>query len=121
MDALQEYFGIKAFDFDVNKQILIDNLNQLKGMTVEEQTFYKKWLEVQGYRDVANKLNTIKARIWRPSDFNDEVGTIKELENCQPELVGLSIFVTTMLSTSSPELSDDSSSESSFRFETTLC
>ncbi len=41
MDALQEYFGIKAFDFDVNKQILIDNLNQLKGMSVEEQTFYK--------------------------------------------------------------------------------
>lgn len=87
MDALQEYFGIKAFDFDVNKQILIDNLNQLKGMSVEEQTFYKKWLEVQGYRDVATKLNTIKARIWRPSDFNDEIGTIKELENCQPELI----------------------------------
>ena len=59
MDALQEYFGIKAFDFEVNKKILIDNLNQLKSMSVEEQTFYKKWLEVQGYRDVANKLNTI--------------------------------------------------------------
>ena len=87
MDALQEYFGIKAFDFEVNKKILIDNLNQLKSMSVEEQTFYKKWLEVQGYRDVANKLNTIKARIWCPSDFNDEVGTIKELENCQPELI----------------------------------
>ena len=87
MDALQEYFGIKAFDFEVNKKILIDNLNQLKSMSVEEQTFYKKWLEVQGYRDVANKLNTIKARIWRPPDFNDEVGTIKELENCQPELI----------------------------------
>ena len=87
MDALQEYFGIKAFDFEVNKKILIDNLNQLKSMSVEEQTFYKKCLEVQGYRDVANKLNTIKARIWCPSDFNDEVGTIKELENCQPELI----------------------------------
>jgi hypothetical protein len=56
-------------------------------MTVEEQTFYKKWLEVQHYRDVANKLNTIKARIWRPTDFNNESGTIKEIENCEPELI----------------------------------
>jgi hypothetical protein len=70
MDALQEYFGIEAFDFNGNKKTLIDNLNFLKAMTVEEQTFYKKWLEVQHYRDVANKLNTIKARIWRPTDFS---------------------------------------------------
>jgi hypothetical protein len=87
MDALQEYFGIQAFDFNTNKKKLIDNLNFLKSMSVEEQTFYKKWLEVQHYRDLANKLNTIKARIWRPTDFNDESGTIKEIENCQPELV----------------------------------
>ncbi len=59
MDALQEYWGIEAFDFEGNKKVLVDNLNRLKAMTVEEQTFYKKWVEVQDYRDVANKLNTI--------------------------------------------------------------
>ena len=84
MDALQEYFGIEAFDFDTNKKKLVDNLNFLKEMSVEEQTFYKKWLEVQNYRDFANKLNVIKARIWRPTNFNDESLTIKEIENCQP-------------------------------------
>jgi hypothetical protein len=87
MDALQEFFGVEAFDFDSNKKSLITNLDYLKAMSVEEQTFYKKWLETQNYRDVASKLNTIKAKIWHPTDINDEVSTIKEIENCQPELV----------------------------------
>jgi hypothetical protein len=87
MDALQEFFGVEAFDFESNKKNLISNLDYLKSMSVEEQTFYKKWLEIQNYRDVASKLNTIKAKIWHPTDINDEVSTIKEIENCQPELV----------------------------------
>ena len=87
MDALQEFFGVEAFDFESNKKNLISNLDYLKSMSVEEQTFYKKWLEIQDYRDIASKLNTIKARIWHPTDINDEVSTIKEIENCQPELV----------------------------------
>jgi hypothetical protein len=87
MDALQEFFGVEAFDFQSNKKNLISNLDYLKSMSVEEQTFYKKWLEIQDYRDIASKLNTIKARIWHPTDINDEVSTIKEIENCQPELV----------------------------------
>jgi len=37
MDALQEYFGVEAFDFEGNKRKLIDNLNLLKAMSVEEQ------------------------------------------------------------------------------------
>ena len=87
MDALQEFFGVEAFDFESNKKNLISNLDYLKSMSVEEQTFYKKWLEIQNYRDIASKLNTIKAKIWHPVDINDEVSTIKEIENCQPELV----------------------------------
>ena len=87
MDALQEFFGVEAFDFESNKKNLISNLDYLKSMSVEEQTFYKKWLEIQNYRDIASKLNTIKAKIWHPVDINDEVSTIKEIENCQPELL----------------------------------
>ena len=87
MDALQEFFGIEAFDFNKNKKKLVDNLNFLKAMSVEEQTFYKKWLEVQNYRDIATKLNVIKAKIWSPTDFDNETLTIKEIEDCQPELV----------------------------------
>jgi len=87
MEPLQEFFGVEKFNFDFNKKRLVDNLNFLKVMSVEEQTFYKKWLEVQNYRDVASKLNTIKAKIWTPTDINDELLTIKEIENCQPELL----------------------------------
>jgi len=87
MDALQEYFGIEAFDFETNKKKLIDNLNFLKAMSVEEQTFYKKWQEVRSFKGSAGKLNEVKAKIWTPSDFNDEQLTIEEIENCNPTLV----------------------------------
>jgi hypothetical protein len=87
MDALQEYFGIEAFDFETNKKKLVDNLNFLKAMSVEEQTFYKKWQEVQSFKGSSGKLNEVKAKIWTPTDFNDEQLTIKELENCNPTLV----------------------------------
>jgi len=87
MEPFEEFFGVEKFNFDSNKKRLIDNLDFLKAMSVEEQTFYKKWLEVQNYRDVASKLNTIKAKIWTPTDINDELLTIKEIENCQPELL----------------------------------
>lgn len=87
MDALEEFFGIQQFDFELSKQSLIDNLNLLKSMSVEEQTFYKKWVEVQNYRCVASKLNVIKARIWSPININDESLTIQEIENCNPELI----------------------------------
>jgi hypothetical protein len=87
MDALQEFFGVEAFDFENNKKKLIDNLNHLKSMTVEEQTFYKKWQEIQGYAKFANKANTVKAKIWSPSDLDDELLTIKEIEQCTPTLV----------------------------------
>jgi len=87
MDALQEYFGIEAFDFETNKKKLIDNLNFLKAMSVEEQTFNNKWQEVQSCKGSAGKLNEVKAKIWTPSDFNDEQLTIEEIENCNPTLV----------------------------------
>lgn len=87
MDALQEFFGIEAFDFETNKKKLIDNLNKLKDMTVEEQTFYKKWQEIQGYSKFSNKANTVKAKIWTPTNIDDESLTIKEIEQCTPTLV----------------------------------
>jgi hypothetical protein len=87
MDALQEYFGIEAFDFETNKKKLIDNLNFLKSVSVEEQTFYKKWQEVQSFNGSSGKLNEVKAKIWTPTDFNDEQLTINEIENCNPTLV----------------------------------
>ena len=36
----------ETFNFDETKQNLIDNLDMLKEMSVEEQTLYKKWQEM---------------------------------------------------------------------------
>lgn len=35
----------KEFNFDKNKELLIQNLNELSSMSVEESTLYKKWGE----------------------------------------------------------------------------
>jgi hypothetical protein len=87
MSALQEFFGIEAFDFETNKKRLVDNLNNLKSMSVEEQTFYKKWQEIQTCQKFANKAGEIKAKIWSPSDLNDEKQTIDEIQSINPTIV----------------------------------
>lgn len=75
------------FDFDLEKHKFVNNLNFLKGMTAEEQTFYKKWLEVQGLTHYINKSSQSKAKIWTPTDINDEQLTIKEIESINPTVV----------------------------------
>jgi len=80
MDALQEFFGVEAFDYNANKQKLIENLDFLKSMSVEEQTFYKKWIEVQDLNNYSSRASQAKAKIWTPTDINNESLTIKEIQ-----------------------------------------
>ena len=77
----------ETFNFDLEKCKFVDNLNFLKGMTAEEQTFYKKWLEVQSLTHYINKSSQSKAKIWTPTDINDEQLTIKEIESINPTVV----------------------------------
>jgi hypothetical protein len=86
-----------SFNFEENKNKLVKNLDMLKNMSVEEQTFYKKWLEVKNYRDISGKSGYVKAKIWTPTDINNEDLTVKEIEQCNPTMV----FVDT------PELNND--------------
>lgn len=83
----QKFFGIPEFDFDLEKKKFIDSMNFLKSLTVEEFTFYKKWAEInQVYNDSSfiSNSNATKARIWTPTDINDEQLTIKEIEQLNP-------------------------------------
>lgn len=48
------------FDFELMKQKLIDNLDMLKEMSVEEQTLYKKWQEM----NKGSKMSKIKKNFW---------------------------------------------------------
>jgi len=87
MNTLSEYFDIAEFDYEGNKKKLIDNLNHLKAMSVEEQTFYKKWIEVQELQNYRDRAAIAKNKIWLPEDLNDEKKTIKEIENLKPTVV----------------------------------
>jgi hypothetical protein len=84
---MSQFFGDFDFDYDLEKRKFINNLNFLKSMTAEEQTFYKKWLEVQGLRNYINKSSISKAMIWTPTDINDEKLTIQEIEDINPTVV----------------------------------
>ena len=83
-----------TFDFERNKRELLENLDYLMGMSVQEQTLYKKWLEWN--EDLHASMKLLPAlhqqydKIWEPKDLLDKEGTIKEIQEMQPyvELVG---------------------------------
>jgi hypothetical protein len=81
---MSEFFDIPVVDYDKQKQALKDHMLFLKSMDVYQQTFYKKWYEVQTYKKFASKLSIIKAKIWMPTDINDEKKTAEEISNINP-------------------------------------
>ena len=88
MADISEFFGgIEEFDYEGNKKKLIDNLNYLKSMSVEEQTFYKKWIELQELTHYSDKAAIAKNKIWTPTDLNNEKKTIAEIESINPTVV----------------------------------
>lgn len=76
----------KEFDFETAKKNLIDNLNHLHLMSVEEQTLYKKWIELN--EDVVvrdkNNLTVLYDTQWQPTDIFNKEQTIKEIEELDP-------------------------------------
>jgi hypothetical protein len=82
-----EFFDAGEFEFEQEKSKFIKNIDYLKSMSAEEQTFYKKWVEVQTYKDYLNKSGVVKAKIWTPTDITNIDLTIKELENLNPTIV----------------------------------
>jgi hypothetical protein len=74
------------FDFDIQKKKLIENLNYLHSMSVEEQTLYKKWVELQESNTIMSKgqIATFYDLQWKPTDIFDKQLTIRELEELEP-------------------------------------
>ena len=74
------------FDFESEKSKLLANLELLSSMTVEEQTLYKKWVELQessSKRDLPS-FARLYDRQWSPTDIYDLELTISEIENLDP-------------------------------------
>ena len=79
-----------TFNFDDMKQKLIDNLDMLKSMSVQEQTLYKKWKEMNKggkMSKIKRKLFSYKENLWKPTWLLDLDQTIKEIEELDPYVV----------------------------------
>jgi hypothetical protein len=75
------------FDFEGMKEKLIDNLDLLKEMSVEEQTLYKKWQEMNKGGKMSKVKKTLlnyKNELWVPTNLLDYDQTIKEIEELDP-------------------------------------
>jgi hypothetical protein len=75
-----------VFDFDVEKQKLKENMDYLMTMSVQEQTLYKKWVELQDPTMIQAKsqIASYYDLQWRPTDINNKELTIKEIESLDP-------------------------------------
>ena len=74
------------FVFDDEKKKLIENMDYLMEMSVEEQTLYKKWVELQGDSMIRDKsvIASYYDWQWRPTDINNKELTIEEIEELEP-------------------------------------
>ncbi len=62
MAGFDDFFDAPKFDFDKEKQLFVENLDMLKSMSVQEQTLYKKYKEVNGYyQNSFDKARIVKA------------------------------------------------------------
>lgn len=83
--SFDKFFDAPKFDEKKEKEEFIKSMNFLRSMTVEEQTFYKKWYEIQhNYKSYHNKAGILKANVWRPTNILDRKKTISEIQNLNP-------------------------------------
>lgn len=74
------------FNFADEKRKLLENMEYLSSMSVEEQTLYKKWVELQETAVIKSKSEFAKYFDWQwaPTDINNKEQTIKEIEELDP-------------------------------------
>ena len=86
--SFEKFTGVTEFDFELNKQKFIENLDYLKTMSVEESTLYKKWQEfnkdVEKSRQWATQIDSIRNKLWTPTDIYNKELTIQEIQNLDP-------------------------------------
>jgi len=75
-----------VFDFESEKRKLIENMDYLMTMSVQEQTLYKKWVELQEPTMIQAKsqIASYYDLQWKPTDINNKELTIKEIESLDP-------------------------------------
>lgn len=88
IDGFLEPGEIPTFDFATEKARFISHMDGLKNMSVEESTFWKKWVEMKEYQrcDIGTKSAEVRAKIWRPFDINDSAKTIQQIKELSPRI-----------------------------------
>lgn len=83
------FTNASGFDFNDERKSLVTSLDKLKNMSVQEFTFYKKWEELQQFRDstIFSNAEQLEKKIWKIHDVNDEESTLKQIEDLEPEIV----------------------------------
>lgn len=85
------FTNVSEFDFNDERKKLVSSLDNLKSMSVQEFTFYKKWEELQQFSDgkIASDAEKVQKRIWKIEDPNDVESTIKQIEELEPEVISI--------------------------------
>ena len=75
-----------VFDFESEKAKLKENMDYLMTMSVQEQTLYKKWVELQepSMLEAKSQIASYYDLQWKPTDINNKELTIKEIESLDP-------------------------------------
>ena len=85
--SFENFFGEAEFDYELEKQKFIDNMDFLKSMSVQEQTLYKKWQEFNKDEKLVSQitsLDVISNQLWKPTDINNLEQTIQEINDMEP-------------------------------------
>jgi hypothetical protein len=78
------------YNYEEQKKKFIDHMTFLKGQSVEESVFKKKYEEIT---DDAlngrhlNNMGSVIEKIWKPTDIYNEAQTINEIEALKPEII----------------------------------
>ena len=87
-DLSLKFFGSPEFDKNAEEKIVKDNMDYLKSLPVKEFTFRKKWDEINSCdTSFISNSDQVKAKIWKPTNINDESLTIKEIEELDPRVI----------------------------------
>ena len=86
--SFENFFGEAEFNYELEKQKFIDNMDFLKDMSVEESTLWKKWEEFnkdpQFFMDRADTIDRLEKTIWQPTDIFNKEQTIQEINSIEP-------------------------------------
>ena len=86
--SFENFFGEAEFDYELEKQKFIDNMDFLKDMSVQESTLWKKWEEFnkdpQFYMDRADSIDRLEKTLWAPTDIYNKELTISEINAIEP-------------------------------------